>query len=105
MDEMRADFAEKLKKDTGLLKLAPANKNTGKIVTEERLDAIMPLLEKYYELWLSYPDKLIYMLLPPDTHFKLYPFQTLTLRANMRFKRVFQTATRGKIVALTYLFQ
>lgn len=94
-DKIKSEFQSRLKKDTGLLKLHPKNTRGGKIVNEQRLKEILPLLEKYYELWLAYPDKLIHMLLPPDTHFKLFPFQTLSIRANMRYKRVFQIATRG----------
>ena len=44
---------------------------------------------------MAYPDKLIDLLMPVDTAFKLMPFQILALRINARHKLVFQTATRG----------
>lgn len=93
-----------MKKDTGLVKIGPNHKVGGKVVSEERLYAILPVLEQYYELWLAYPDKLIDQLLPLDTSFKLFPFQTLGLRVNQRHKRVFQSATRGQESALTHSF-
>lgn len=86
---------EKLKIDTGLMKIGPKHQSGGKVVTEDRLYKILPILEEYYELWLSYPDKLLYQLLPMDTSFRLYPFQTLILRTNQRHKKTFGTATRG----------
>ena len=85
----------KEKKDTGLVQMGPAHRTGGRVVTEERLYEILPVLEQYYEMWLSYPDKLVSQLMPNDTSFKLYPFQTLGLRVNQRHKTVFQTATRG----------
>jgi len=87
--------ARENKQDTGLLQLGPEHRTGGKVVTEERLYKILPILEQYYELWLAYPDKLVTQLLPLDTSFKLFPFQTLGMRVNQRYKKVFQTATRG----------
>lgn len=109
MDIAQEEFRAKLKKDTGLLKLGPLNAGGSKVVTEERLLKIMPLLEQYYELWLAYPDKLAELLMPIDTAFKLLPFQVLALRVNARHQLVFQTATRGYsksfIAILGKLFQ
>lgn len=105
LKEQEKTFKQRLKKDTGLLQLRPTY-DTSKVVSDERLLKILPLLEKYYELWVAYPDKLVEMLLPPETKFKLFAFQILALRVNMRYKYVFQTATRGRVkIALTYLFQ
>lgn len=95
MDIAQQEFKERMKKDTGLLQLDPNNNSGSKIVTEARLLKILPFLEQYYELWLAYPDKLVELLLPIDTNFKLIPFQVLALRVNARHKLVFQTATRG----------
>lgn len=95
MDIAQKEFKERMSKDTGLLKLNPNGNSGSKVVTEERLLRILPDLEKYYELWLAYPDKLVELLLPIDTNFKLIPFQILALRVNARHKLVFQTATRG----------
>lgn len=107
MDVAQAEFKEKLAKDTGLLQLGPNKGKGGKIVTEERLERILPELEQYYELWLAYPDKLVELLLPIDTAFKLMPFQVLTLRINARHKLVFQAATRGGVITLasTHFYQ
>ena len=97
MQEMRKKQLEQKrnKVDTGLLKLGPDHLRGAKVVTEERLYKILPELEQYYELWLAYPDKLVSLLMPQDTSFKLFPFQTLILRVNQRYKKVFGTATRG----------
>lgn len=100
MSEMRKLRLEQLKnkdskEDTGLLKIGPKHKAGNRVVTEERLEAILPELEQYYELWLSYPDKLVDILLPEDTTFRLFPFQKVSLRVNARHHRVAQTATRG----------
>ena len=85
----------RLAKDTGLKKISPKSRRGGKVVTPARLDAIMEDLCKYYELWLAYPDKLVALLLPEDTNFKLFPYQVLTLRSNLRYVMAFQAATRG----------
>ena len=95
MDIAMEEFQARMKKDTGLLKLGPDNSTGQKAVTEERLMKILPELEQYYELWLAYPDKLVDLLMPVDTQFKLLPFQILALRVNQRHKLVYQTATRG----------
>lgn len=98
MAKAKEEFAARMGKDTGLLKLGPSyNANSSKVVTEERLLKILPQLEQYYELWLAYPDKLVELLMPVDTVFKLMPFQVLSLRINARHKLVFQTATRGRV--------
>lgn len=97
MRELRIkQLAQEVNKvDTGLVKLGPEHLSGSKVVTEERLYNILPELEQYYEMWLSYPDKLLYQLLPTDTSFRLYPFQTLILRVNQRYQKTFGTATRG----------
>ena len=97
MDIAMEEFQARMKKDTGLLKLGPDNSTGQKAVTEERLMKILPELEQYYELWLAYPDKLVDLLMPIDTQFKLLPFQILALRVNQRHKLVYQTATRGGV--------
>lgn len=95
MQRSQEEFRQQLKRDTGLLRLGPRYQRKNNVVTEDRLLQILPDLEKYYELWLSYPEKLMNLYLPPETNFKLYPFQTLAFRANFRHKYVFQVATRG----------
>ena len=94
-DTLQASFKEKISKDNGLMQLDPKLGSKGNFVTEDRLRKILPILEQYWEYWCQYPDKFVDLLLPPDTQFKLFPFQALALRANMRYQRVGQTATRG----------
>jgi len=96
--QLKADILaqrRKVYKDTGLVKYAPKEESGGEYVDESRLIKILPDLERYLELWLAYPDKMYEWLYPTDTGFHFYPFQKLGLRANLRFKQTFQTATRG----------
>jgi hypothetical protein len=95
LQRQKETMQDRLKKDTGLLKLGPRKQMHTDIVTEEALYELLPDLEKYYDLWLAYPDKLLELFLPTDTSFSLFPFQKLGLRANLRYKYVFQIATRG----------
>ena len=95
-DKMKNKMKERLLQDNGLRQLDPKKDGgKGNFVSEERLRKVMPDLEKYYEYWIQYPDKFVDLLLPPETHFKLFPAQIVALRANMRYKRVAQSATRG----------
>ncbi len=95
MRELRKEQLSRVeeKKDSGLVRISPDK--THNRVTENRLYAILEDLEKYYELWLAYPDKLVDMLLPIDTTFKLFPFQKMMLRTNLRYKTTSFTGTRG----------
>ena len=88
-------------KDTGLLQLDPRSKHSSRNVTEERLLAILPHLEKYYELWLAYPDKFIEMMSSSDNAFKLLPFQIIMLRTAARYQRSMVIATRGASKSFT----
>jgi len=93
---MKNKLQERLAHDNGLRQLDPKKDGgKGNYVSEERLRKVLPELEKYYEYWIQYPDKFVELLMPPETHFKLFPAQIMALRANMRYKRVAQTATRG----------
>ena len=87
--------------DTGLLKLDPRSVESSRNVTEERLLAILPLLEKYYELWLAYPDKFIEMMSSSENAFKLLPFQVIMLRTAARYQRSMVIATRGASKSFT----
>lgn len=82
-------------KDTGLIQIKPKQKGGGRVINVERLEPLMPALQLYYELWLAYPEKLLQWYLPRDTRFSLFPFQIMSLRANIRHKYTFQVATRG----------
>lgn len=82
--------------DTGLLKLGPQHNAMGRgAITEERLIPLLPVLEKYYELWLAYPDKLVATLSSSDKSFKLFPFQQFGMRIAARYQKSMQIATRG----------
>jgi hypothetical protein len=81
--------------DTGLIKIKPKHTGGGRVITTDRLEAIYPHLCQYYELWLAYPEKLLQWYLPRDTRFALFPFQTMAMRANARYKQNFFVATRG----------
>ena len=83
--------------DTGLIKVAAKSKSvaaTHKITDKDILD-LWPVLEQYYNLWISYPDKFIEMITPPTSGFKLEDIQQLVLRIFFRYELVFLTATRG----------
>lgn len=93
--KLKEQYKQQSYKDTGLVKYGPKKFNSSNIVTEERLMRILPELEEYYALWLAYPDKLVELLLPIDTGFKLLPFQIVNLRAMLRYRVMFLVATRG----------
>ena len=88
-------LANPLHADSGLVKYSPANSKS-RTIEKERIRKNFDMWCKYYELWLAYPDKLVDALLPIDTTFKLLPPQIVALRVNFRYRRVSQTATRGK---------
>lgn len=81
--------------DSGLLHLGPTSKTKGGAITEDRLYPILPILEKYYEHWLAYPDKLVELLSSSEKSFKLYPFQQFALRIAARYQKSMQVAARG----------
>ena len=84
-------------KDTGLVKISPKGKSIAatKFVDDETILRLRPLIEQYYGLWVCYPDKLVEILTPPESNFKLEDVQQLVLRALFRYELVFLTATRG----------
>ena len=88
-------LANPLHADSGLVKYSPANSKS-RTIEKERIRRNFDMWCKYYELWLAYPDKLVDALLPIDTTFKLLPPQIVALRVNFRYRRISQTATRGK---------
>lgn len=88
-------LANPLHADSGLVKYSPANSKS-RTIEKERIRKNFDMWCKYYELWLAYPDKLVDALLPIDTTFKLLPPQIVALRVNFRYRRVSQSATRGK---------
>lgn len=68
----------------------------GVTLTEEKLIAIQPLLEKYVEFFCAYPDLYIDLILKPaESNFSLFFFQRIFLRACMRYRYVYTTAPRA----------
>lgn len=69
----------------------------GVVLTTEFLDSNQELLTKYLNLWILYPDLLLNVLQDPDDakHWHLQPYQRIALRAQMRYRYHFWTATRA----------
>ena len=94
-EETKQELCLRLESDNGLRDFSPKSGNKSNFVTEERLRNIFPILEQFVDFWIAYPDKLIDLLSPSTTQFKLYPFQMVTSRAALRYQRCSLTATRG----------
>ena len=75
----------------------------GVVLTREYLDANQELFTKYLDLWLRYPDLLLDMIQDQEDakHFHLMPFQRIALRASMRYRYHFWTATRATSKSFT----
>ncbi len=67
----------------------------GAIITSQRIEKNRKLYEKIYNYWMCYPDLLIDLLTPTSSHFKLYFYQRIFLRAIMRCGRVCTIAPRA----------
>lgn len=75
----------------------------GVVLTREYLDANQELFTKYLDLWLRYPDLLLDMIQDQEDakNFHLMPFQRISLRASMRYRYHFWTATRATSKSFT----
>ena len=75
----------------------------GVVLTREYLDANQELFTKYLDLWLRYPDLLLDMIQDQEDakNFHLMPFQRIALRASMRYRYHFWTATRATSKSFT----
>ena len=75
----------------------------GITLTREFLDANQELFTKYLNLWLLYPDLFLdtIQLVDDAKHFQLKPFQRIMLRASMRYRYHFLTATRATSKSFT----
>lgn len=75
----------------------------GVTLTREFLDRNQELFTKYLNFWILYPD--LYLDCIQDfedaKHFHLLPFQRVMLRANMRYRYSFTTATRATSKSFT----
>ena len=92
---IKEELSLRMEQDNGLRDYSPKTGNKSNFVTEERLRPLFPILEQFVDFWIAYPDKLIDLLSPNNTQFKLYPFQIVTSRAGLRFQRSSLCATRG----------
>ena len=75
----------------------------GIVLTREYLDANQELFTKYLDLWLRYPDLLLDAIQDSKDaiNFHLMPFQRIALRASMRYRYHFWTATRATSKSFT----
>ena len=75
----------------------------GVVLTREYLDANEELFTRYLDLWLRYPDLLLDMIQDVEDakNFHLMPFQRIELRAAMRYRYTFWTATRATSKSFT----
>ena len=75
----------------------------GVTLTREFLDANQELFTKYLNLWILYPDLFLDCIqLEEDAkHFHLLPYQRIALRASMRYRYHFWTATRATSKSFT----
>ena len=75
----------------------------GVVLTREYLNANKELFTKYLDLWIRYPDLLLDMIQDQEDakNFHLMPFQRVSLRASMRYRYHFWTATRATSKSFT----
>lgn len=67
----------------------------GAILTEDRIDKYYDLYTKYINFFTVYPDIFIDLITPKDSHWKLFPYQRIFLRACMRYRYHYCTAPRA----------
>lgn len=65
------------------------------IVTPERIDRNFENYGRSIDFFMNYPDVFLDLITPVDSSMTLFPFQRVSLRAKMRKRQVFETATRG----------
>ena len=73
----------------------------GVVLTTPYLESIEEKLQKAIQIWSSYPDIYLEMILPADSNFSFFPYQRIWLRAFMRYTTIFITAVRA--AAKTFL--
>ena len=75
----------------------------GIVLTREFLDANQELFTKYLNLWILYPDLFLdcVQLAEDAKNFHLLPYQRIALRASMRYRYHFWTATRATSKSFT----
>lgn len=75
----------------------------GVVITRDYLDANQELFTKYLNYWLLYPDCFLDTIQNQEDakHFHLLPFQRISLRASLRYRYHFWTATRATSKSFT----
>lgn len=75
----------------------------GVILTKQFLDDNKELFTKYLNFWILYPDLLLDTIQPVDDakNFKLFLYQRIALRASMRYRYHYWTATRATSKSFT----
>lgn len=75
----------------------------GVVLTKEYLDANQELFTNYLNHWLLYPDNFLDTIQNSEDakHFHLLPFQRIALRASMRYRYHYLTATRATSKSFT----
>lgn len=75
----------------------------GIVLTKQFLDDNKELFTRYLNLWILYPDLLLDAIQSADDskHWHLQPFQRIALRAGMRYRYHFWTATRATSKSFT----
>lgn len=75
----------------------------GVVLTRDYLDNNEELFTKYLNYWLLYPDAYLDTIQSQEDakHFHLLPFQRISLRASMRYRYHFWTATRATSKSFT----
>lgn len=98
-----------------LLALSNSKKKIG--ISEERIEAVKPILRKYAALWREYPDLLVdFLVYGPkvitgeeftleeqkenESKFKFFFYQRCFLRAVMRYQYVYATFPRKYVRAM-----
>ena len=81
-----------------LLDLSQQRKKIG--LSEERINAVMPIIRKYTAFWREYPDLFVDFMIrgnrePKEGEFRFYFYQRVFLRSVMRFQYVYAVFPRA----------
>lgn len=64
-------------------------------ISEERIEAVLPIFGKYVGFFREYPDLFIDYITPPDSKFRLYFYQRIFLRYALRKRYFYATFPRA----------
>ena len=67
----------------------------GSVLIKRRINKNLPLYEIYGTYFSAYPDLFLDLIKPESSHFELFFYQRLFLRACLRYKYVYTTAPRA----------